>query len=367
MTETGKPRRRADSRYAAKAEPRTDADDASNPRRKEWFKMVTASKVIKREVEWLWKGFLPRGTVSLLTGDPQAGKSTLVCELVACLSTGRPLPGETEEEAAARPPMKSWIMSSEDAADTTIIWRLINQGADLDQIYITDERAGLEGRGLREMERIIREENIGLVSIDTITTWMGGEIDMNKGNEVMTWINGLKEITDRTGCSIIMIRHRRKGAPGDNKLHAGMGSIGFTAAVRSELMAYVKKDGTRVLERTKGNIGAPPLPLAYNIRSSDDPTNPHGVLDWCGTWDEPLPTDNKPRVSTRPKAFVLAQEFIAQRLAAGPVPAMTMLTEAAERGISETTLKRAKEGIAKSVQISKNEWVWSLLDMQVCR
>jgi hypothetical protein len=46
---------------------------------------------------------------------------------------------------------------------------------------------------------------------------------------------------------------------------------------------------------------------------------------------------------------------------------MTMLTEAAERGISETTLKRAKEGIAKSVQISKNEWVWSLLDMQVCR
>lgn len=338
-------------------------DGAEERARRPYFKMVTASKVQKREIEWLWKGYLPKGTVSLLTGDPQAGKSTLVCEIVACLSTGRPLPGEDE---VTRKPVKSWIMSSEDAADTTIIWRLINQGADLDQVYITDERAGLEGRGLREMEKVIVEEGIGFVSIDTITTWMGGEIDMNKGNEVMSWINGLKEISDRTGCSIIMIRHRRKGAPGDNKLHAGMGSIGFTAAVRSELMAYVKKDGTRILERTKGNIGAPPQPLAYEIRSSDDPDNPHGVLDWRGTWDEPEPVDSKPKVSLKPKAFDAAQEFIRIRLAQGPVPAMTILAEAAERGISEKTLKRAKEGIAKSVQTSDKQWVWVLLDMQVC-
>lgn len=328
------------------------------PKKKAYFDMVWASEVKKKPVQWLWNGYLPVGTVSMFTGDPQAGKSTVICDLVASLSRGRPLPGETEE----RRPINSWIMSSEDNKETIILWRLENQDADLSRILITDKRVSLKGNGLKEMEAIIRTYQIEFVSIDTTTTWMGGDIDMNKGNEIMSWVNGLKEICDRTGCTIILIRHRRKGAPSDNKLYAGMGSIGFTAAVRSELMATVRKDGLRILERSKGNIGAPPPRLAYDIASGPDPENPHGILRWVGDFaDDSGPSEKAPKTPSKtPSALKRARDALRDLLSAGPISADMGFARMKELGFSEATAKRARQGLVKAIQVGKGVWEWHL-------
>jgi RecA-family ATPase len=236
-----------------------------------------ASEIKKKEVMWLWDRYIPRGMLTMLTGDPQAGKSTLVCEILAAISAGRPLPGEGEQQPKTQE--ASWYLRSEDEAGSTIVWRLENQQADMVKVLITDVKVELDEEALDQLEATIRSEVIAIVVIDTLTTWMGSDIDMNSANQSMSWLEKLKAIGQQTGCAFVLVRHRRK-SNGKNDLHSGSGSIGFTAAVRSELMAKVEKNGTRTLERTKGNIGKPPPVIEYTIENSDDANNVHGVLKW---------------------------------------------------------------------------------------
>lgn len=326
-----------------------------------WIKDVE-----RRPVDWLWKGWIPRGTVTLFTGDPGAGKSTIILELAARLTRGEPLPGEAPHDRHM--PERVWIMSSEDEAGSVIRWRFENQGGDPAHLLVTDKRTTIEGSIFREMAEIIRENGITLVVIDTTTTWMGGDLDMNRANEAMGWIDKLNAICKDTGVTIMLVRHRRKGGPGDNKLHSGLGTVGFTAAARSELMAYVnRKKGMRILEKTKGNVGRPPISLAYRIDPHPDPENPHGILVWeGGDWSDEemseimgLPAPRK--VSRTPKTLGRAREWLAARLASGPVLASTLFAEAAQHKITESTLKRARQGIAETREIEKGVWVWSLL------
>jgi predicted ATP-dependent serine protease len=47
---------------------------------------------IRREkAEWLWPGWLARGVLTLIDGDPGTGKSTLAAELAARVSQGQRL------------------------------------------------------------------------------------------------------------------------------------------------------------------------------------------------------------------------------------------------------------------------------------
>ena len=63
---------------------------------------VPLAQVPGQKVEWLWPGYLPRGMLVLVDGDPGLGKSFLTLDLAARLSSGRPLP-PTDDPGA--PPM----------------------------------------------------------------------------------------------------------------------------------------------------------------------------------------------------------------------------------------------------------------------
>lgn len=338
--------------------PLPNHDSGKSKPKKEYFRLMRADSIVKKTLDWLWFRYLPKGTITLLTGDPSAGKSTLILDIVARLSNGIPLPGEEEAGITQKKPVRSWILSSEDQADTIILWRLENQKANMENVFVTDQRVAITGPGLKHFEAAIIQEQIGFVIIDTVTTWMGGEIDMNKANEVMNWMNPLKEIADRTGCTIVLVRHRRKGAANDNKLYSGMGSIGFTAAVRSELSATVTKSGMRLLSRTKGNIGAEPPTLCYTIVSPADESNVHGILSWSGTF-EGNPDDGGVTVSKKPKKVAQAQEWLRSFLRDGPKPASECFEGGRLAGFPEATMKRAKSGMVDTYN-SGQGWIWKL-------
>jgi RecA-family ATPase len=139
-----------------------------------------ANRIRKRTPRWLWTGRIYRRAVNILTGDPGVGKSTLVCEIVAAFSTGRQLPGDAEP----RDPINCMIMSSEDFADDTIVWRLEHQGANLRRVRIKDTKVELTPECLNELDEKIAEDEIKFVVVDTLTSWMGKEVDLNQTNEV---------------------------------------------------------------------------------------------------------------------------------------------------------------------------------------
>ena len=62
------------------------------------LEIIKASKIILKEVRWLWYPYIPFGKVTLLQGDPGDGKSKLMLSLAALLSKGAPLPFADEDE-----------------------------------------------------------------------------------------------------------------------------------------------------------------------------------------------------------------------------------------------------------------------------
>jgi len=310
--------------------------------------------ITKRNIDWLWKPFLQRRAINLLTGDPGVGKSTIVCELVAALSTGRRLPGDPD--SLHREPVNCWIMQAEDAADDTIVWRLENQGADLKRVLITDVRETITAKVASEIGATCRAEGVALLSIDPMQAWVGKDMDMNRANETRDWGSNLRAIAMENNLAVLLCRHKRKGAPGESSMMAGLGSIDITGIARSEITATKNKDGQRYIQRIKGTVGLTGLGLAYT--TVPHPSNDHGVFRWEG---DPRDMSKLPGtgVSLTPKSQKLAQEWLLARVSQGPVNSMTLLREAAERGISERTLRRAKADLGLiAKQTGPNDWVW---------
>lgn len=316
---------------------------------------VAMGSIVKRPISWLWKPFLQQRAINVLTGDPGVGKSTVVCELIAALTTGRPLPGEEP----GRAPINCWFMNCEDAADDTTIWRLENQGADPSRAFVTDFREVLSSKVAAEIGAECRDRKIGFLVIDPLQAWMGKDVDMNRANETRDWAAALRDEAIKSDMAVLLCRHRRKGAPGDNKLYSGMGSIDITGIARSELSAHTAKDGTRVISRIKGTVGETGRGLAYTVNSTD---NDHGRLRWEGDIQEDIGGKHggATTVSKTPRGLGLAKDFLTSILACGATPAGDVLKAALSRGISERTLRRAKSELGVvAKQVAPNEWVWS--------
>ena len=79
-------------------------------------------------VQWLWRGWMPRGTVTLFDGNPGEAKSTTVMELIARVTTGSAWPdGQPGGE-----PADVLIITREDDPSRVLRPRLEVSGADLD-------------------------------------------------------------------------------------------------------------------------------------------------------------------------------------------------------------------------------------------
>src|SRR5438128_540885 len=82
--------------------------------------LVSLSTVEPAPVRWLWPGYIPLGKLTVLDGDPALGKSTLLLDLAARVSTGAPMP---DGSPGLHAPV--CLLSAEDALADTIRPRLV--------------------------------------------------------------------------------------------------------------------------------------------------------------------------------------------------------------------------------------------------
>src|SRR5262249_33318313 len=127
---------------------------------------------------------------------------------------------------------------------------------------------------------------------------------------------------------------------------------------------HPRDKGLRVLTVSKSNLTAKPLALVYRVEKS--PTG-QPVVEWTDvlemTADEALHPAKEPK---REELGVLrAAEWLTEALGAGALPAGELIHDALAAGISERTLKRAKEAanvISKLVNVDgkPKHWLWKL-------
>jgi hypothetical protein len=297
-----------------------------------------------REVRWLWAWRIPRGKLTLLSGDPDVGKSFLTTELAAAVSTGRQLFGDDPRE-----PATVLMLSAEDDPEDTVGPRLRAHGADLTRVRtlrVDEAGKGTDvidlASGLDELEALIVHRRPALVVVDPVTAFLG-KTDTHRDAAVRAALTPVRGLAMRYDVAFVLIRHLTKG-PRDRVIYRGGGSIGFSAACRSELMVdYHPDDGPevehrrRVLAAVKHNL-APRTPpaLVYDLSQ--------GRVTWQGATRLAARDLGGPEVSgEKLTAEREAAEFLIDALYHGERPVKEVEEEARQgHNISQASLDRAR-------------------------
>lgn len=300
----------------------------------ELVKMIRMSEVIQTEVSFLWKPYIPFGKLTILQGNPGEGKTYLAMQLCAACTNRVQLPGMEVLE-----PFNVIYQTAEDGLGDTVKPRLIEAGADLDRVLvIVEDEANPLTLADNRIERAIRQNQAKLLIIDPIQAFLGPKVDMNRANEVRPIFRKLGDIAQRTGCAILLIGHLNK-AVGVQSTYRGLGSIDFTASVRSLLFICKGKDdpNLRVLTHEKSSLAPPGTSLAFILGDDEG-------FRWLGEYemstDEMLSgTEKKKDTKTQE-----AKNMICAMLAGGKQALSEEIDrEALNKGISTRTVRDAKK------------------------
>ena len=168
----------------------------------------------------------------------------------------------------------------------------------------------------------------------------------------------LAALARRTDCTILLVRHLRK-AEGGRVLYRGLGSIGFIASARTGLFAarHPADPSLSVLAAMKSNGAVRGRSLGYRIAGD---SAGRAVVEWTGPVELSADAANQSAAVLRMRDQ--ASAWLSAELACGPRKATDLLAAAAEAGIPERTLRRAKEelrlGSRKVHRNDRAEWYW---------
>jgi hypothetical protein len=321
----------------------------------------TASQVTLSPVRWLWEPYLPRGYLSILDGDPDIGKSLITIDIAARLSRGGALP----DGAPSGRPHVTILLGTEDNVSDTVGPRVVAAGADPERIILPDEEdvAGLTfPANVPELEELIRAHAADLVVIDPIVSFLPSSLATNTDHGVRRSLEPLAMMARRTDCAVLLVRHLRK-TEGGRALYRGLGSIGFNGRSRTGLFAARHPDypTLSVLAAHKSNPVVRGRSLGYRIKS-DAEGRP--VVEWTGPVDLTADAANRsPEASLRVRDRAVA--WLTAQLANGPRKASELYAAAAEAGIPERTLERAKAELhvgSRKAYFDKNRTAWYWFD-----
>jgi hypothetical protein len=319
--------------------------------------LTCMANVEPQDVAWLWPGRLPAGMLAVFDGAPGAGKSSIVCDLAARITTGRPWPGTV----GRREPRDVILLAHEDSAAHTVRPRLDVAGADVQRVHILDSVKGRLPRfpdDVGAIESAIRSTGASMLIVDPISAYIG-EADLHRDNEVRGALTPLVGVAESTGAAIILIRHLRKSG-GTDAIYRGLGSVAITALARTSMMLLRDPDDEEARVLTWPLIRVAPSPQSLRWRfGPSEPGKPAPIV-----WDE-IPVDltadevlERAEGRARPEsAGGAAEKFLLDILRDGPVLASEMQAQAIAAGINERTLKRARERLGVVARKQGTRWI----------
>lgn len=332
---------------------------------------ICMADVHPEPIKWLWPGRIALGKLTLIAGDPGLGKSLITSTFAAAVSKGYTWP-LTDSVS----PMGSVVLlSAEDDPADTIRPRLDAADADCTRIHIIeairekDENDDMIKERMFSLEKDIKVlagllptlPDCRLLIIDPISAYLGGT-DSYNNSEVRGLLAPLAKLAADYAVAVVLVQHLNKSS-GGGAMYRSMGSIAFVAAARA---AYVvTKDRENPLRRlvmpVKNNLAKDVTGLAYSVIEAK---NGQPVIAWekdpvTITADEALvPSD-----SYEEKTHIeWAVEILKLILAEGPKSAAEVKKEATQAGLTDKTLRRAREklGIKPRKRDFKSGWMWSL-------
>lgn len=336
--------------------------------------LVSMDSIEEEAISWLWEGFLPRATLTLLGGAIQAGKSTIAMSLAATVSTGGLWPDGTR----CHTPGNVIFWSNEEVVKNVVKPRLRVAGANISCIR-TIEASEVNGPCSFDPAQdipLLREAmmdlgNVSLVIIDPMISAVSG--DTNKANDVRRSLQPIVNLAEEFNCTVLGIHHLAKNSEGKSTNDRMLGSQAFAAMARVVLVAAKDENtGNRIFAISKSNISKDSGGFTYAVEEVSYPS-PKGLEIKTSriVWGQPLegstrsilaeaeaqPNDDTSKLGQ-------AKQFLIRALTYQAVGARELIRNAREGyGISEKTLRRAKDALGIHAQHTPEfdgGWSWSL-------
>ncbi|MCD7775212.1 MAG: AAA family ATPase [Clostridiales bacterium] len=311
------------------------------------LKLINLKDIEVEEVQWLIYPFIPYGKITIIEGDPGEGKTTLVLQIIARLTKGESIINDE-----AKPPINVIYQTAEDGLADTIKPRLLSADADCSKVLVIDDKDVPLTMCDARLEQAIVGTNAKLVVLDPIQGFLGSGVDMHRANEIRPVMKHIAELADKYKCAVILIGHMNKCSKAKSA-YRGLGSIDFQAAARSVLIVGRIKDepGIRVVCQTKNSLAPEAKSVAFKLSEDNG-------FEWMGEYD--VSADELLSGKAKGGKKQAAMNFLESILADGQMPQSKIKEMAAEQGISEKTLRNAKDALNVRSQRINKQWYWSL-------
>ena len=302
----------------------------------------------EEEATWLIPGWIPESQITLIAADGGVGKTTLWCNIMASLSSGRPC--ILDPEGHKREPMKVAFCTTEDSVRKKLLKKLREAGANMQNIIAMDMAADKDGSlrnfkfGSPEMERFVKYFQPAACAFDPVQGFVPADINMGSRNAMRDCMAPLISLGEDTGTTFIVICHtnKRKGAYGRDRI---ADSADLWDISRSVIMAgYTESQGIRYLSNEKNNYAQLRETVLFSI-------NDAGQIVREGTsWkrDKEYMLEAATAKSTPKRED--CRDFIKRTLETAPDRSMKsddLMREAENHGHSYTTFTRAKSELKK--------------------
>ena len=325
-----------------------------NTRKRGRYPMYRKMSDIKPQpINWLWKDYIAKGTFTLITGEPDLGKSQMTLSMTAIVTTGGnwPVSGEKCEEGNVI------ILSDEDNLEKTIRPRLEANGANLEKIHYLDgigkgdsnsdcELFNLKSN-LTQLETMINEiKGISMIVIDPLSAYLAG-VDTYNNKDVRSMLAPLSKLAGRYDIAIVCVEHPPKSSNGRAMNQVG-GSIAFVAASRSAYL--VSKDPEdeerRLFLKIKNNLSNYSGGISFTVESHklDNGFEISKVL-WGDepvkkTADEVLAYYNQTEFQHKKESL---NKWLQEELAEGPKNVAEVEKKALTQGITKKQFRNLRE------------------------
>lgn len=350
--------------------------------------LVNGNEIEETEPSWLWKPYLPAGSLTLLTGNSTAGKTYLSCAIAAAVTLGAPFPGEV----GLREPGRVLFLSAEDVVSNALKPRLCRMGADVSRVSFVQSEIKVNGevrrtyptmsfadhRDMERFDEMLAAFRPTLVIVDPLTGFAGGKMDIHRDNEIRSFLGPLVARAEAFEFCLLAIRHTPKSLAEINPLYAGIGGVGFTAKARSEIFALAdpedKTEQRRLMVHNMTNLASLGASRAYYIRPGE------GVFaDF--SWGEEVKADRTAILGAPKKrgdqgALATAKDALREMLADGPASRSEVIETLSGNGFGLTrrTIDRAAKdlGVRSEMmrtdnKISGARWHRNSCDCEYCR
>ena len=320
------------------------------------------SEIQPKAVQWLWRSRIPLGKITIFDGDPGVGKSTILADLAARVSTGAAMP-----DGFAGMLGDVIIMTAEDDPDDTIRPRVEAAGADLTRVHVIDIHEDLPSivDATDEIISTILTHRARLFIVDPFATFVGSTTKTKSTQSTSQAMFRIKQAAGETGCSVILVRHLNKDVKNGKALYRGTDSIAIIGTARAGILAGTDPEDPEryVLAVTKANLAPKDQTksLGYRIVSAPGPAGETARIEWLGTvdWhpDEIIGVINPGKETARESAV----EWLREQLQGGPMLSSEVEVAAKEAGHSTRTVRRAKEEAGvESVKRFDKRWQYQM-------